>query len=164
MIYFTHWQQKTYLQIIYNTVADIPLMLFTRNLKVDHDWRIQIDIYHTNSKNRVGLWTNPKKINCFEFNKSLLLTNNIQRSLSYLQLIPFLVTNYSNKTYDYFLNKLSFLPESIVHSLIDLCKVKFFDFPTKEYQNAYPIIKQMQRFLTDIELTWYKKSARERIF
>jgi len=44
--------------------------------------------------------------------------------------LPFIITNYDNKTYDYFLEKLDFFPESIVHGLIILIgKSYHFEFP-----------------------------------
>ena len=44
--------------------------------------------------------------------------------------LPFIITNYDNKTYDYFLEKLDFLPESITHGLlIILGKSYSFEFP-----------------------------------
>ncbi|SHG59188.1 Transglutaminase-like superfamily protein [Flavobacterium fluvii] len=47
--------------------------------------------------------------------------------------LPFLITNYDNQTYDYFLDKLDFFPESIVHGiLIFIGKSYTFEFPTKE--------------------------------
>lgn len=43
---------------------------------------------------------------------------------------PFLITNYSNKTYDLYLNKLNFLPEPIVHGLLFLLGKSYaFEFP-----------------------------------
>jgi len=44
--------------------------------------------------------------------------------------LPFIITNYDNKTYDYFLEKFDFLPESITHGLlIILGKSYSFEFP-----------------------------------
>lgn len=46
---------------------------------------------------------------------------------------PFLITHYCNKTYDYFLNKLGFLPESIVHGIVYLTgKSYIFEFPERK--------------------------------
>jgi hypothetical protein len=47
--------------------------------------------------------------------------------------LPFLITNYNNKTYDYYLDKLGFFPESIIHGiLILLGKGYTFEFPIEE--------------------------------
>jgi len=44
--------------------------------------------------------------------------------------LPFVITNYDNKTYDYFLDKLDFFPESIVHSILILIGKSYtFEFP-----------------------------------
>jgi hypothetical protein len=44
--------------------------------------------------------------------------------------LPFIITNYDNKTIDYFLEKFDFLPESITHGLlIKLGKSYSFEFP-----------------------------------
>ena len=46
---------------------------------------------------------------------------------------PFLITNYCNKTYDTFLDKLHFLPESIIHGLLILAGKSYtFEFPKNE--------------------------------
>ncbi len=42
----------------------------------------------------------------------------------------FVITNYNNKTYDYFLDKLAFFPESIIHGLLLLLGKSYaFEFP-----------------------------------
>ncbi|WP_281297059.1 hypothetical protein [Flavobacterium limnophilum] len=47
--------------------------------------------------------------------------------------LPFVITNYDNKIYDYFLEKLDSFPVSIVHGiLIFIGKSYVFEFPTKE--------------------------------
>ena len=47
--------------------------------------------------------------------------------------LPFVITNYDNKIYDYFLDKLDSFPVSIVHGiLIFIGKSYVFEFPTKE--------------------------------
>lgn len=44
--------------------------------------------------------------------------------------LPFVITNYNNKTYDYFLDKLDFFPESIVHGILILIGKSYkFEFP-----------------------------------
>lgn len=42
----------------------------------------------------------------------------------------FVITNYNNKTYDYFLDKLDFFPESIIHGILILTGKSYtFEFP-----------------------------------
>lgn len=44
--------------------------------------------------------------------------------------LPFVITNYDNKIYDYFLEKLDFFPESIIHGLLILIGKSYtFEFP-----------------------------------
>lgn len=44
--------------------------------------------------------------------------------------LPFIITNYNNKTYDYFLDRLDFFPESITHGLLILIGKSYsFVFP-----------------------------------
>ncbi len=44
--------------------------------------------------------------------------------------LPFVITNYDNKTYDYFLDTLGFFPESIVHGILILIGKSYaFEFP-----------------------------------
>jgi hypothetical protein len=46
--------------------------------------------------------------------------------------LPFVITNYNNKTVDYFLDKLDFFPESIIHGIIVLLGKGYkFEFPEK---------------------------------
>ena len=57
-------------------------------------------------------------------------SNNADKIFLYPNSLPFIITNYDNKTYDYFLEKLDFLPESITHGLlIILGKSYSFEFP-----------------------------------
>jgi hypothetical protein len=47
--------------------------------------------------------------------------------------LPFVITNYDNKTYDYFLDKLGFFPESIVHGILILIGKSYtFSFPLEK--------------------------------
>ena len=47
--------------------------------------------------------------------------------------LPFVITNYNNKTYDYFLDKLDFFPESIIHGILFLIGKSYsIDFPMDE--------------------------------
>ena len=51
---------------------------------------------------------------------------------------PFVITNYRNKTYDYYLNTLQFLPGPFTHGLLFLIgKSYFFEFPV--YESVYQI-------------------------
>jgi hypothetical protein len=44
--------------------------------------------------------------------------------------LPFVITNYDNKTYDYYLDKLDFFPVSIIHGILVLTgKSYIFEFP-----------------------------------
>lgn len=46
--------------------------------------------------------------------------------------VPFVITNYNNKTYDYYLNKLKFLPMPVTHGFLYLTgKSYFFEFPVQ---------------------------------
>lgn len=46
--------------------------------------------------------------------------------------LPFVITNYDNQTYDYFLDKLDFLPVSIIHGILILIGKSYtFEFPMK---------------------------------
>lgn len=47
--------------------------------------------------------------------------------------LPFVITNYNNKIYDYFLDKLDFFPVSIIHGLLILIGKSYtFEFPSKK--------------------------------
>jgi hypothetical protein len=47
--------------------------------------------------------------------------------------LPFLITNYDNQTYDYFLEKLDSFPVSIIHGLLILIGKSYtFEFPSKK--------------------------------
>jgi hypothetical protein len=73
-----------------------------------------------------------QKINFKSFNKKTTADNNRITEL-YLTTNSslFLITNYCNKTYDYYLEKLDFFPESIVHGLVFLRGRSYaFEFPT----------------------------------
>jgi hypothetical protein len=44
--------------------------------------------------------------------------------------LPFIITNYDNKSYDFFLEKLDFFPVSIIHGLLIIIgKGYAFEFP-----------------------------------
>lgn len=60
-------------------------------------------------------------------------TSNAKNIFLISNSIPFVITNYDNQTYDYFLEKLDFLPVSFIHGmLIIIGKSYAFGFPTKE--------------------------------
>lgn len=107
--------------------------------------------YHTSSKiplsvfELIQLKKENKEIHYFEFNKKINVDKQYIEDLYFIpNSFPFLITNYSNKTYDYFLDKLSFLPESIVHGLIyPFGKSYAFEFPIKESKSTIPIAQPL---------------------
>jgi hypothetical protein len=84
-----------------------------------------------------------KEIHFFAFNKKNFVDKQyIEDRYLTRNVFPFLITNYCNKTYEFFLDKLDFLPESIIHGLIYLLgKSYVFEFPSKEYKTTYQITK-----------------------
>ncbi|TRX02725.1 transglutaminase-like domain-containing protein [Flavobacterium gawalongense] len=69
------------------------------------------------------------KFSCFNENT---ITDNKRITDIYItsNSSPFLITNYCNKTYDFYLDKLNFLPEPIVHGLLFLLGKSYaFEFP-----------------------------------
>lgn len=98
--------------IFYNTNQDIPLstLEYIRHKKEKKE--INITCIHTNDN-----FDNSNAKNIFLISKSL----------------PFVITNYDNQTYDYFLDKLNFLPVSIIHGILILIGKSYaFEFPTKK--------------------------------
>jgi hypothetical protein len=93
----------------YHTDPNVPLSVFELlELKKENK---EISFYSLNRKNAIDsvrikyLYLNPNSF-------------------------PFLVTNYSNKTYDYSLDKLHFVPISIIHGLLFLTGKSYaFEFP-----------------------------------
>ncbi len=75
-----------------------------------------------------------KKIQFLIFNKKIVPEKKRIKALYFnSSSFPFLITHYCNKTYDYFLDKLDFLPESIVHGIIYLTgKSYVFEFPIRQ--------------------------------
>jgi hypothetical protein len=72
-----------------------------------------------------------KEISFFSFNKKYTIDAEKVNDL-YLNSnsFPFLITNYSNKTYDYSLDKLHFIPTAIIHGLLFLTGKSYaFEFP-----------------------------------
>jgi hypothetical protein len=72
-----------------------------------------------------------KEINFCEFNKNSKVDKQYINDLYLIKnSSPFVVTNYRNKTYDYYLDKLGFLPESIIHGLVYLTGNSYaYEFP-----------------------------------
>lgn len=90
----------------------------------------------------IALKKEKKEINYSKFNKEI---DADPKRIYELYLIsnsfPFLITNYCNKTYDYFLKKLGFLPESLIHGIIYLTGNSYsFEFPqiTMQHQTSFP--------------------------
>ncbi|WP_413997773.1 hypothetical protein ACMDB5_08200 [Flavobacterium sp. W1B] len=99
-----------------------------------------IYFYHTDSKlplsvfELINLKKENKEILFYNFNKK---TKPDIKRITNLYLItnsyPFLITNYCNKTYDFFLNKMAAFPESIVHGIVFLVGKSYsFEFPTNK--------------------------------
>jgi hypothetical protein len=89
----------------------------------------------------IELKNKKKAIRYFKFNAEITAD---PKTIVELYLVPysfpFLITNYRNKTYDYFLNKLAFLPVSIIHGLLFLTGNSYnFEFPMQ------PTINIIQR-------------------
>jgi hypothetical protein len=59
-----------------------------------------------------------------------VINNNVNNIFLLSNSLPFVITNYNNKTIDYFLDKLDFFPVSIVHGILILFgKGYSFEFP-----------------------------------
>ncbi|WP_100208557.1 hypothetical protein [Flavobacterium frigoris] len=102
-----------------------------------------ICFYHSNPRlplsvsDLTALKKQNKEIKYFEFNKEIPADPKRIREL-YLAMnsFPFLITNYRNKTCDYFLTKLHFLPVSIIHGILFLSGKSYsFEFPTHDANN-----------------------------
>ncbi|NDP27306.1 MAG: hypothetical protein GZ087_07775 [Flavobacterium sp.] len=64
------------------------------------------------------------------FANGTVINNNVNNIFLLSNSLPFVITNYDNKMYDYFLDKLDFFPVSIVHGIIILMgKGYSFEFP-----------------------------------
>ncbi len=79
----------------------------------------------------INLKKEKHEIRFVPFNKKIMID---AKRINDLYLIPgsfpFLITNYNNKIYDYYLNKLEFLPESFIHGLIYLRGKSYnYEFP-----------------------------------
>ncbi|PRZ24066.1 transglutaminase domain-containing protein [Flavobacterium granuli] len=76
-----------------------------------------------------------KEIQFFNFNKKITPDDQrIQNLYLISNSFPFLITNYCNKTYDYFLNKMAVFPESLIHGLVFLLGKSYaFEFPDNKH-------------------------------
>ncbi|HEY4616567.1 MAG TPA: hypothetical protein VIH09_00045 [Flavobacterium sp.] len=72
-----------------------------------------------------------KEVHYFKFNKKITSEPTRVQELYFVpRSFPFLITNYCNKTCDYFLEKLDFLPVSLIHGILFLSGNSYsFDFP-----------------------------------
>lgn len=71
-----------------------------------------------------------KEISPSSFNTTISNDTNINNIFLTSNSLPFVITNYNNKTYDFFLNKLDFFPESIIHGIVFLMGKSYaFEFP-----------------------------------
>lgn len=79
----------------------------------------------------ISLKKEKKKITFSSFNPEFDIKNkNISNNYLITNSYPFLITNYHNKTYDYFLNKLNFLPVFIIHAfLFTIGQYYVYEFP-----------------------------------
>jgi hypothetical protein len=79
----------------------------------------------------IALKKKKKQINYLKFNKKIHVDpKRIHELYLISNSFPFLITNYCNKTYDYFLEKLNFLPESLIHGIVYLTGNGYsFEFP-----------------------------------
>ena len=73
-----------------------------------------------------------KEIQFTNFNKKIIPDDQrIQNLYMVSNSFPFVITNYCNKTYDFFLNKMAYFPESIIHGAVFLIGKSYaFEFPT----------------------------------
>jgi hypothetical protein len=79
----------------------------------------------------INLKKENKEIYYSKFNKNFTIDNQNINDLYFISnSSPFVITNYRNKTYDYYLDKLGFLPESIIHGLVYLTGNSYaYEFP-----------------------------------
>ncbi|MBX9808419.1 MAG: hypothetical protein K2X95_11550 [Flavobacteriaceae bacterium] len=62
-----------------------------------------------------------------------VINNNVNNIFLLSNSLPFVITNYDNKTYDYFLDKLDFFPVSIIHGIVFIIgKSYVFKFPKEK--------------------------------
>ena len=71
-----------------------------------------------------------KKINFSNINANISIESyNINNIFLISSSLPFVITNYNNKTFDYFLDKLDFFPVSIIHGILILMRKSYaFEF------------------------------------
>ncbi len=98
--------------IFYNGTKESPLSTFEFiDLKKEKK-EINITSIHTNAP-----------LDNSNANNIFLVSNSL----------PFVITNYDNKMYDYFLDKLDFFPESIIHGILILIGKNYtFTFPLEK--------------------------------
>ncbi|TDD98713.1 transglutaminase domain-containing protein [Flavobacterium cellulosilyticum] len=72
-----------------------------------------------------------KEIFIYSVDKNILINDNHLKNIFLTSSsVPFLITNYSNKIYDYTLNNLAFFPESIIHGILFIIGKSYtFEFP-----------------------------------
>jgi hypothetical protein len=72
-----------------------------------------------------------KKITMMSLNENGAISNTNAKNIFLLSdSLPFIITNYDNKSYDFFLEKLDFFPVSIIHGLLIIIgKGYAFEFP-----------------------------------
>lgn len=65
--------------------------------------------------------------------KDSVENNNVENIFLISDSLPFVITNYDNKTIDLLIDKLDFLPESIIHGILILVgKGYYYEFPIQE--------------------------------
>jgi hypothetical protein len=102
-----------------------------------------IYFYHSDSNlplsvsELIALKNANKEIKYFKFNAEITADpKRIQELYLAANSFPFLITNYCNKTCDYFLEKLDFLPVSLIHGILFLSGNSYaFEFPLHATNN-----------------------------
>ncbi len=79
----------------------------------------------------IHLKNEKKEIHLFNLIKNTLIDDESANEIFINSIsLPFLITNYNNTTYDYFLDKFDYLPESITHGMLILAGKSYrFEFP-----------------------------------
>lgn len=102
--------------LFYDEKKDLPISTLNYILLKKEKKEINISSIHAN-----GTFNNGSANNIYLISHSL----------------PFIITNYNNKTYDYFLEKLDTFPVSIIHGILILIG--------KSYNFAFPLEKNQQK-------------------
>jgi hypothetical protein len=110
-----------------------------------------IYFYHSDStsplsvSDLITLKNQNEEIKYFKFNNEITVDpKRIQELYLAANSFPFLITNYCNKTCDYFLEKLDFLPLSLIHGILFLSGNSYvFEFPLHTTNNTIhrPVIR-----------------------